>query len=144
MPYHILTGKRHFSLKSQRDYELRHGWFDKNAFQYPLVDHAQMFTISCRGKKSKVMVAYGYYNERSCAQLRSLQHFLIDKDKRGHFRSIYTLGKEGEDFQGNNTRDKMIKLMLSTETLGEGTWKKIMAFSFDDRYDVIQCGGDSF
>lgn len=144
MPYHILTGKRHFSLKSQREYELRHGWFDRSVCERPLLDHAQVYNIACGGKKSKVMVCYGYYNERSCEQLRNLQHFLIDKDKRGHFRSIYTLGKEGENFEGKMTRDKMIKLMLSTETLDDDTWQKIAAFSFDKRYDVIHCGGDSF
>ena len=100
-----------------------------------------MFTISCRGKKSKVMVAYGYYNERSCDQLQKLQHFLIDKDKRGHFRSIYTLAKEEEDFRGRPSSSEMIKLMMSTETLDESTWKKIAAFSFDDRYDVKQILG---
>ena len=141
MPYHIVTGKRHFTLKSQLDYESCHGWFDKNAFEYPLVDHAQLFTISCGGKKTKLMVAYGYYNERSCDQLQKLQHFLIDKDKRGHFRSIYTLAKEEEDFRGRPSSSEMIKLMMSTETLDESTWKKIAAFSFDDRYDVKQILG---
>lgn len=93
--------------------------------------------------KTDLYVAYGYFNETSAKQLSALQQVFADKGRQGHLHAIYTLAKEDYRFDGRPGRHKMIKLMLSTQAFAQDAWRKVAAFCFDDRYDVLQvqeCG----
>lgn len=143
MPYHILTGKREYKPLAQIAYKKSHGWFDDDSYHYPLLDHAHLWTISYDSKKVDVMVAYGYGNETSEKQLADLRRFFTDKGKQGHLHAIHTLSKEVPCGNGLYS-DRMIKLMMSTDSLDKDTWNTIAAFSFDDRYDLLQFRDDGW
>lgn len=143
-----LTGRdmlKNILIGSHRDTPTVHFQI-KNAiqsFKYPLIDHEKRCTITVNGCKSDLAVAYGYFNPTSAGQLSCLQQVFTDNRRDGHVHAIYTLGKERKLFDGRLGQHKMIKLMLSTQSFDQDTWRKVAAFCFDDRYDVLQvqdCG----
>lgn len=139
---HILTGTRHHTPKSTQAFS-DSCECSKDAFSYPLIDHQQRYTITVDGNKTDLYVAYGYFNDTSAKQLLALQQVFTDKEKEGHLHAIFTLAKEDYRFDGRLGQHKMIKLMLSTQSFDHDAWRKVAAFCFDNRYDVLQiqdCG----
>ena len=107
-----------------------HEYFDKTCtqidgfFKYPLIDHAQTYNYN----KKKIMVAYGYKNERSEEQLAQLEQELRDADKLHHLRVTRTQIPDRD-------RQEMIKVILSMQKLDEETWDVLTTFVYDARYE---------
>lgn len=141
----LLTGSQRYTQNAKTDcaFEKMIGQSLDDVCARPLIDHEQRYTITVNSIKTNLFVAYGYFNETSDEQLSALQQVFADKGKQGHLHATYTLAKEVYRFDGRPGQHKMIKLMLSTQAFDQDAWRKVAAFSFDDRYDVLQvqeCG----
>ena len=120
----IMTKRK---IIGQANYKYYHKTCIDGFFRYPLIDHAQTYNYN----KKKIMVAYGYKNERSEEQLARLEQELRDADKHHHLRVVRTQIPD-------HGKHEMIKVILSMQELDDETWDKLKTFVFDMRYESNQ------